>query len=311
MSKIIITGAGGLVGLNFLSLNENLHSRIIAIEKNPIRVDLIKKLFPLVEAHCIDLNTEEANWKGLFFDANILIQLHAQIHDLDEKPYWDNNVYSIEKVINIAKQSSINHIIHTSSSVVISKSNDLYVQTKELGEKVVIASNIPQTILRPPLMFGNFDYKHLGFLTSLMEKLPILPFPGNGKFIRQPLYVVDLCKIIKSAIDNGPSNKVHNLIGKEQIYFIDLLKIIRSKRKINCILLPLPINLFAFLVKIWGKIFGRAPFVKDQILALTAGDIFPLEDWESEFNVKYTKFDLAFEDILQSKYKNYRSGHNE
>ena len=309
--NIIITGAGGLVGLNLLSICHDLHENIIAIDKNPKRIALIKRIFPKVDAHLIDLNNDQSTWQDLFTGVDTIIQLHAQIQDLEEQPYWDNNVHSVEKILHVAKQINCKHLIHTSSSVVISVSNDLYVKSKAAGEKLVISSKVPYTVLRPALMYGCFDYKHLGFLTSLMEKLPVLPFPGHGKYIRQPLYVMDLCNIILASMKRGPDQKIHNLIGKEQIYFLDLLRIIRKKRKIHCLLLPLPIWLFAFLVKAWGKVLGKAPFVKDQILALTAGDIFPVDDWESEFGIKYTKFDAAFDEILQSEYKNYRSGHDE
>lgn len=309
--NIIITGAGGLVGLNLLTQMESLHNKIIAIDKNIDRINLIKRLFPEVQAECVDLNIGVGQWEHLFINCQNIIQLHAQIHDLHPEPYWNNNVHSVANVIAIAKKYNCQHLIHTSSSVVISVSNDLYVQTKAAGEKLVLDSGIPTTVLRPPLMYGCFDYKHLGFLTSLMEKLPLLPFPGHGKYVRQPLYVLTLCDIIKSALNGKPTNKTHDLIGKEKIYFIDLLKIIKKKRKISCLLLPLPLWLFACLVQTWGKLFGKAPFVKDQILALTAGDIFELSDWELEFQVKYTPFEDAFDEIIKSKYANYRSGHEE
>lgn len=309
--NIIITGSGGLVGLNLLTQLKDRHQQIIAIDKNEKRINLIKRLFPELQAECLNLNDNPANWEHLFQNAETVIQLHAQIQDLDPKPYWENNVYSVDNVNKVAKKYNCKHLIHTSSSVVISVSHDLYVETKAAGEKLVLESGLDYTVVRPPLMYGCFDYKHLGFLTALMEKLPVLPFPGHGKYVRQPLYVLNLCQIIISAMNKGPSNKVHNLIGKEQIFFIDLLKIIKQKRKINCILLPLPLGLFSFLVWLWGKTFGKAPFVKDQILALTAGDVFELSDWESEFNVKYTPFNEAFDKMLNSEYKDYRSGHEE
>ena len=311
MRNIIITGAGGLVGLNLLSQLKSKHNQIIAIDKNQKRIALINLIFPDVQAECIDLNTDASTWEHLFTNCETVIQLHAQIQDLDPKPYWDNNVYSVDKVNNTTKKNNCKHLIHTSSSVVILVSNDLYVETKLAGEKLVLESGLQYTALRPPLMYGCFDYKHLGFLTLLMEKLPLLPFPGHGKYVRQPLYVLDLCNVIISAMNNGPTNKTHDLIGNEQIYFLDLLKIIKRKRKISCLLMPLPLGLFTFLVKTWGMIFGKAPFVKDQILALTAGDFFELSNWEAEFNVKYTPFDKAFDEITASDYKNYRSGHKE
>ncbi len=124
------------------------------------------------------------------------------------------------------------------------------------------------------MMYGCFDYKHLGFLTMLMEKLPILPFLGNGKFVRQALYVLDLCNVIISAMHRGLSHKVHDLIGKEQIYFIDILLGIKKKRGIKCLLLTLPLWLFAFFSENLGYDFWEGSFFERSNYRFNCGRFF-------------------------------------
>ncbi len=70
---------------------------------------------------------------------------------------------------------------------------DDYTETKKAQEALVSASGIKQVILRPTLMFGWFDRKHVGWLARFMQKVPVFPIPGNGKFLRQPLYAGDFC----------------------------------------------------------------------------------------------------------------------
>ena len=70
------------------------------------------------------------------------------------------------------------NLIHISSSVVNSKANDFYSKSKREQEELVINSGIPCHILRPTLMFGWFDRKHLGWLSRFMSKVPIFPIPG-------------------------------------------------------------------------------------------------------------------------------------
>ena len=45
-------------------------------------------------------------------------------------------------------------------------------------------------------MFGWFDRKHLGWLARFMQRAPVFPIPGDGRYLRQPLYVGDLCNVI-------------------------------------------------------------------------------------------------------------------
>jgi len=39
-------------------------------------------------------------------------------------------------------------------------------------------------VLRPTLMFGWFDRKHVGWLKRFMERMPVFPIPGDGRMWR-------------------------------------------------------------------------------------------------------------------------------
>ena len=57
-------------------------------------------------------------------------------------------------------------------------------------------SNLSHCVARPTLMFGWFDPKHFGWLSRFMAKVPVFPIPGSGKYMRQPLYVIDFCRVL-------------------------------------------------------------------------------------------------------------------
>ena len=78
--------------------------------------------------------------------------------------------------------------MHVSSSVIESSANDDYSKSKARQEELVVKSGLPYTVLRPTLMFGWFDRKHLGWLSQFMSSSPVFPIPGNGNYVRQPLY---------------------------------------------------------------------------------------------------------------------------
>ncbi|MEK6845198.1 MAG: hypothetical protein AABY26_00445, partial [Nanoarchaeota archaeon] len=70
--------------------------------------------------------------------------------------------------------------------------------------------------------------------------------------------------------------------------------------------LRIPIPMFIFLLKTYGLVTGSKPFVPDQLKALTAGDIFPVENWEKKFKVKYTPFQEGIHKMLHSPYYEFR-----
>lgn len=309
MAKIVITGSAGLVGMNLLAMMHDgelsKNNEIIAIDKNSNNIRLAKKLFPEIQFAVVDLS-EQGNWDKYFKDTDIVIQLQAQIASPYASDYIKNNIDSVNNVIEACQRHHIKHLIHASSSQALSIAKDHYTYTKRAGENAVHNSGMPHTIFRPTLMYGCFDIKHLGYITSIMEKSPILPIPCHGRYTRQPLYVNDFCRIIIKTIQKGPDNKIHDIIGKEKIHFIDIMKIIRKEKNISRIFIKIPIPIFIKLLNLYAFIFRKRPFVPDQLRAMTIGDIFKTDDWERKFGVKYTRLSDALKEIYASAYYNYR-----
>jgi len=210
-SKIVVTGSAGLVGQNLIiELKNSGYKNIVAIDKHHENIQILRKLHSDIEIIEADLS-EIGEWEKSFENAEVVIILHAQIGAKTIDPFIKNNITATEKVLETVKNYNINYIIHVSSSVVNSKANDFYTTTKKAQEKLVLESGINYTVLRPTLMFGWFDRKHLGWLSRFMEKVPFFPIPGHGKYIRQPLYERDFAKIIVSLLQKQEINKTFNI----------------------------------------------------------------------------------------------------
>ena len=92
----------------------------------------------------------------------------------------------------------------------------------------MVGSGLPVVVLRPTLMFGWFDRKHLGWLARFMQKAPLFPIPGSGRYLRQPLYAGDFCDIIMACIEQRPAGKAYNISGQEKIDYIDLIRAVKE-----------------------------------------------------------------------------------
>src|SRR6185369_12351664 len=116
--------------------------------------------------------------------------------------------------------------------------------TKKAQEALIAASGIRQVVLRPTLMFGWFDRKHLGWLARFMQKVPIFPIPGSGRYLRQPLYVGDFCNIAVACIAQRPVGQVFNITGQERIDYIDLIRAVREACGARAALIRVPYAIF-------------------------------------------------------------------
>jgi len=297
--RIIIPGAAGLVGQNLIiALKAKGYKNILAFDKHPANTEILRKLHPDIEVIEADIS-QPGKWQEACRDGAVVVMLQAQIGSKESAPFVRNNIESTRLMLKTMKTHQIPYVVHISSSVVESVADDDYTNTKKQQEDLVLASGLNYCILRPTLMFGWFDRKHLGWLSRFMQKVPLFPIPGNGKYMRQPLYVRDFCNIIVSCLDNEPKNETYNITGRENIDYVDIIRTIRDTIHAKTLIIHIPYWLFWFLLKIYAVFDKDPPFTADQLKALVAGDEFEVIPWWDIFQVEPTPFKKAIEETFR------------
>lgn len=296
--RIILPGGAGLVGQNLIpALKEHGYSNLMVLDKHRTNLDIFRQFHPEIEAEYADL-ADKGEWESYFEGVDVIVMLQAQIGDPNPEPFIRNNIITTENILEAAKRYSVPYIVHVSSSVVESMADDHYTNTKKEQETRVLESGIDCVILRPTLMFGWFDRKHLGWLSRFMQKVPVFPVPGNGRFMRQPLYVGDFCSIIVSCIETRLSGQVYNITGLEKIDYIDIIRQVKKTTGSKALITQIPYHLFYWLLKIWALFDRNPPFTADQLKALTSPDEFEIIDWPGIFGVEPTPFSKAINETF-------------
>lgn len=292
-AKIVLTGAAGLVGQNLIvELKAQGYTRLVAIDKHEYNLGILRQLHPDVEAILADL-AETGSWTDAFAGAACVVQLHAQITGKFPELFVRNNIEATRQVLEAMHQHQVPYLVHISSSVVNSVANDDYTNTKKAQEALVVASGIRHCVLRPTLMFGWFDPKHLGWLARFMEKTPIFPIPGHGRYLRQPLYERDFCCCVVKCIEREPEGEIYDIVGDTRIDYIDIIRTIKRVKGLRTPIVPIPYGLFIWLLRGYALFSQQPPFTASQLKALTAGDEFHGIDTAAVFGVRQTPFEQA------------------
>jgi nucleoside-diphosphate-sugar epimerase len=296
--KIALTGAAGLIGQNLVPrLKARGYTNIVALDKHKANTAILRSLHPDITVIETDLARDD-DWQAAVADADVVVLSHAQIGGLEQAAFTDNNVTATQRVIDAVRAKSP-YVVHLSSSVVESAADDWYVRTKDAQEKLVVGSGLPVVVLRPTLMFGWFDRKHLGWLARFMRKAPVFPIPGSGKYLRQPLYAGDFCDIIMACIEQRPSGKAYNISGQEKIDYIDLIRAVKQASGGRAPIMRIPYSLFWVLLWVYGKLDRDPPFTTTQLEALVTPDVFEVIDWPGIFGVTATPLQTALADTYR------------
>ena len=288
--KVVVTGAAGLVGQNLtLLLCEAGYENVVAIDKQEANLKLLTQVSPKVRTVVADL-AEQGSWADEFQGASAAVLLHAQITGKTRDVFVRNNVEASVRVQAALAQAQVPFSVQVSSSVVYSAAEDFYTETKKEQERLFLASGLPGCVLRPTLMYGWFDPKHLGWLARFMERAPLFPIPGHGRYMRQPLYNRDFCKAILWCLAHLPVGKSYDLVGNDRVDYVDIVREIRRVKRLKTPIVHLPVSVFAFLMRTYSLFSKNPPFTVEQLKALAAGDDFVGVDMQQTFGFAPTSF---------------------
>lgn len=218
--KIIITGASGFIGSNFISHNK---------EREIQSVCLLEK------------SLSSYSFKG----NDVLLHLAALVHQMkgapDSEYYRINTDLAYETALK-AKKDGVKQFIFLSTIKVYGESTtskspftedsecypeDTYGKSKLEAEKKILSlrdSNFKVAIIRSPLVYGAGVKANMFNLIKLIDKSSLLPF-NNIQNSRSFVYIENLIALINKVISTGASG-VYIGGDSDNISTTDLVKII-------------------------------------------------------------------------------------
>lgn len=305
VKKILVTGAGGFLGYhmaNFLS-DQGYTVTGMDVHFPETTPDGSKPRFQTVHS---DFRKWEVTKKALE-GADIVYHFasaHLQI-SLDQAEYWDINVRSMPTLLKAAKAAGCKRFIHVSSVGAYGKLTEIpaneetvchpqstYGETKLAGEQEVISTckelDLPFVILRPAWIYG-LGCPRTAKLHRMLKKKRFIMI-GKGLNKRHPMYIKDMLKAFRLAMDSDPALGETMIIGGDQIITTkELVETFSNKLHIPGPLITLPYQVGVILATVVETLFGILG--KEPPLSRRTLEFF---DTDNGFDVSKSKRLLAF-----------------
>lgn len=261
MKNILITGGAGFIGSNFVNHMVEKYGdkyNYIVYDKMTYaaNIDNLKPSegkYTLIEADICDLEKDVETIKKYDIDAVVHFAAESHVDNSIKRPltFTETNVMGTHALIESCKrvwgEGSENRFVHVSTDEVygtLKDGDDMFVETLPLapnspysaskaGSDLVVRAygetfNMNVCITRCSNNYG--PNQHEEKLIPLMikkakagEKLPVY---GNGKNIRDWLFVLDHCIAIDTVLHKGVKGEVYNVGGNNEKTNIDIVKTI-------------------------------------------------------------------------------------
>lgn len=267
---ILVTGATGFVGGHLVRRLRTEGLAVRALVRTPAKAQALRDLG--VEAVPGDIN-DLPSLGSASTGCETVIHLVGIIQEGRGFTFRSVHVEGTRNVLDAAKKAGVNHFIHQSALGTRDGAKSEYHRTKYEAEKLVRASGIPFTILRPSLIYGPGDQFTLR-LADAIRLSPVLPVIGSGRSKVQPIFIEDVAScIVKIVAGNEHRNKTYEIAGPEQLTYEEVTKAIAAALGISRPNVHLPMFFMRTMAKVAETVLPRPPVTTDQLLMLQEDNI--------------------------------------
>ena len=264
MVRVAITGANGFVGRALIAAlladgADGAAGDIRAIVRDPGRAatELPHAGLELRQADVTDPGSLRGAFDGI--DAVVhTVAIPTERHGSFERV----NAEGTRAVVREAERAGVRRLVHVSAIGASAESPYPFLRTKGEGEAAVAGSGLPHVVLRPSILFGPGDdfFPRLRF--SL--RFPVVPLPGGGRALFQPLHVEDLARAIRAAL-RGPMTGAFELGGPVPVTYRQMLEETMRAYEKRRPTVPLPVILMKPAAFLFERTMADPPVTVAQL----------------------------------------------
>lgn len=194
--------------------------------------------------------------------------------------------------------SSCERLVLTGSTRRFSRLPDKAADTVRAAETLFLSSGVCGVMLHPSMIYGAPDDRNVNRLLALVRGARVIPLPGGGRNLVQPVFVDDMVAACAAALTEakapGPSIIV---AGPEPISYADMLRACAAAQGQRITVVPVPATLLRAAAGAASIIGIKTPFNAAEIRRTTEDKSFNVNALKSRLGVE----PRSFEDGLRLK----------
>jgi dTDP-glucose 4,6-dehydratase len=243
--KLLVTGGCGFIGSNFVRrvLTEHPDDSVLNLDKltyagNPANLADVERdpRYAFVQGDIGDTALVREVARGMDAVVNFAAPSHVDRSILDPDEFLKTNVLGVHVLLEAVRELRVPRLLHVSTDEVYGsiasgaaredaplQPSNPYAAAKAGGDLLALAAwrthRVPVVITRSSNNFGPYQYPEKLvplFVTNALQDLP-LPIYGDGRQVRDWLYVLDNCAAIDLVLRRGRDGEVYNIGGGHEV----------------------------------------------------------------------------------------------
>jgi nucleoside-diphosphate-sugar epimerase len=261
---VFLTGAAGFIGAKVARrlAARSLGVRGLALSDEPVGA-LAGLPVEVVRGDVTDLDSFAAHGSGV----DTVVHCAAAMPPDRSERILRVNVDGTANVLRFAQRHGARRFVYVSAVSAVYRDKNVYGRSKAEAERLVAASGLDFTILRPTMVYGIDGGLHFRKLVGLIERAPgVLPVLGSGKSLLQPVWAEDAAGAIVLALTEPAAiGKTYNVSGATVVTFDQFVDHIAAVLKVRRRKVHIPLRLCALGARIAAPLLGPSFFSPEAI----------------------------------------------
>ncbi len=294
---VFVAGGSGFVGGHLLKALKARGITGRCLVRDPSKARLCEGFEPV--AGDIDRELSPKIMEGV----DMLVHLVGIVEEKWGQTFDAVHVKGTENLVNTALKAGVKSFFYQSALGASKEKKSAYMRTKAIAEEIVEDSGMPYVVFRPSLILGPWD-KFSKQMVELIQSTPVVPVPGSGQTLFQPLYVEDWKKAFMKVLDREVAfDRTYELGGPEHLSFDQITRNYMEALGVKKMIVHVPVSVIKtglhlmFLAKAAG-VKSLPPISREQVELLGEDNVTDLDTMEKNFGFRPARIIDALKEFV-------------
>ncbi len=181
-------------------------------------------------------------------------------------------------IVSAAEEAGIERAVFVSTTALFTTLPAASKAVRTAAEATITASGLAWTIVRPTMIYGARGDRNMERLVALVRRSPVVPLPGGGRRLIQPVHVDDLAWFVVRALEDDAAHHAFDVAGPDPIPLRDVVAQTGRAAGRRPIPVPVPLGPAIAAVRAYERVAPRPRLKVEQLQRLDEDKAFPIDD---------------------------------
>jgi uncharacterized protein YbjT (DUF2867 family) len=264
--RLLVTGGSGFLGRRVIPLARQIGHEVAALARSQEAAAVVVSFGATPVVGDLD---DATSTEAAFVDAKADALVNLASLGFGHAPV----------IVRAAEVARLDRAVFVSTTAVTTRLNATSKTVRLAAEACIKVSGLRWTIVRPTMIYGGPDDRNLARLLQLLRRSPIVPLPGGGRRLQQPVHVEDLAAAILAAVQTDAAiGKTYDLAGPAPLSFRQLVGESAAAVGKHPLLVPLPLAPLVGAARAYERVARRPRVKAEQLERLAEDKSFAIDD---------------------------------